>query len=290
MDLDRLEQLDRLRQSGALTEEEFQAQKAELAKPAEAKPASGWQIAAIFGAGVTLLAGFGLAAIYWPDAGPKSSDRGVEAVSPASVQKAGSKPENEAVKPAPKGKQSLFSWATSADVLGVTPAFLRSKLGVPKYQSRDDLTFDVDGCEVEYSIGNSMVKSYSTEITARCQPVVFGVRLDPRTKFSKLPKGGTLVADCLSSCGNAADPTIDLYYPGSRARGFVGHKVHGKWGDTTYEALDTWEKHVRAVNNLPEFEYVEGVFSCVTNPPANVASAARGITVSWVTVGDVSAC
>lgn len=291
MDLDKLEQLDRLRRSGALTEEEFQAEKALLGGQVERTPSRRRNLR--YGLiGMVALLSLGATAVAIFRDLPEAVDGSRKAPSSGlPVSKAGIvEQETPPATTPPSGQVSLFDWATSEGVLGVTPEYLRSKLGVPKYQTREAMTFDVGGCDVEYTIGASQVKSFSTEVTGRCQPTILGARLTPRTKFASLDNGGELVADCLYSCGNAADPTVDLYFPASHARGFIGHRFHGKHSDATGRAIEAWEKSVRAANNIPEFEWADDVFSCATKPPPNVAAIAREITVSWVAVGDIEGC
>lgn len=60
---------------------------------------------------------------------------------------------------------------------------------------------------------------------------------------------GTYIASCLSGCGNAADPTVDLSYPGSRSNQFLG--IHYSAGyDQVSSALERWDKAVRAERGL----------------------------------------
>lgn len=288
VDLDKLEQLDRLRQSGALTEDEFQIQKARLVGGSGAEPARRFGRPYVLAGVVGLLLVVIVAAIArdWTGSKPSVADP-VEAG--AAVNQTPEVPAAAEPKPSIE-TASLFGWAASEKVLGVTPEYLRSRLGVPKFQERGAMTFDVEGCEVEYQVVNAKVTTYSAAVTSRCQPVVLGVRLTPRTKFSAMDGEGELIADCLYSCGNAADPTIDLFYRPVHLRAFIGYRINGKYGDATQKALEDWEKAVRTANSIPEFEYVDDVFSCVSNPPPSVAATARNITVSWVSVGDVSGC
>ncbi|WP_447761382.1 SHOCT domain-containing protein [Sphingopyxis panaciterrae] len=290
MDLDKLEQLDRLRQSGALTEDEFQIQKAQIVGGSGPEPVRrfGW-LYVLAGVVGLLLVGFVATTMHdWTGSKPPAADRAsVEAG--AAVKQTPEEP--TAAEPRPSiATDPLFAWAASEKVLGVTPEYLRSRLGVPKFQERGAMTFDVEGCEVEYRVVNGKVATYSAAVTNRCQPIVLGVRMTPRTKFSAMDGEGDLIADCLYSCGNAADPTIDLFYRPVHFRGFIGYRINGKYGDATQKALEDWEKAVRTANNIPEFEYVDEVFSCVSNPPPGVAATARNITVSWISVGDVSGC
>lgn len=301
--IDNLERLNRLRESGALTEEEFRQEKQKLISGK--LPDAQKQIFKIaFLVGIILLVVIALVALLWQNqrtenqivklekaaisapAGkldlesPKAKDISIaEKAEPASLNNASTKT---------KPNLANLTFATSTEVLGLNPGYLEKRLGVPREKNSDYIVFEVGGCTIFYSIYNGSVATFEVDVSQNCQPIIQGVKMTPKIKagqiFDKMGWGEYL-ASCLYGCGNAANPIAYLTYPGLRATGFV-HVYYATDYDQVSSALELWEKAVRRQRGLGEFEPPDDIaaFSCVSKPPAEVIAILRKASIRSVRV------
>lgn len=289
VDLDRLERLNRLRKSGALSDGEFQIQKSQLL--ADYAPQSRqdrlkwpwWALPFVVGAvvlGVLLIPN-------WRGAQPATGN------SVASNETFDARAVKETTKVPPAASErppaAPLAFATSGDVIGINPAFLEKRLGVPRRKNDAEAEFVIGGCSISYSLQGNEVTGFSVDVGPRCHPTIQGRLVTPQTTLGQLrakEDWGSYVASCLTGCGNAADPTIDLFYPGSRATQFVGVSYVTDYNQVS-SALEAWEKAVRRQQGLGEFDVPNDYdpFMCVTDPPAAVAPLIRSSRVRTVRVG-----
>ncbi len=207
-DLDQIARLFRLRESGALTQAEFEAEKARVLgatgkdrataegpRPPESVEAATYAEAAQLHAdppeagrfrtsrGPLALAA--LAAILAVAAGagwysrhndPTTEERGAtaNAYAPAAKPLAADAPVMPFT-PAKQDDASLYRWATSTEPLGVTPEFLIQKLGAPRRRDSSSLDFVVSGCDIQYEAQGSAISSFDAEVTASCKPSLAGL-------------------------------------------------------------------------------------------------------------------
>lgn len=286
--LDRLEQLARLRDQGALTEAEFEEQKARLLDADQPKARnSTWLL--LGGAALVVLL---LAVVLFSVSKQNSADIANvtaardDAVTPAdNVVEAATAMPLETPTPAAEGG---YAWATSQDMLGLNPAFVESKLGPARQKSATSLEYQIAGCRVYYGIKSGKVEFVTTDVSARCHPEVDGKTLTERTTFRDVAAGGSLVADCVSYCGNAYDPTIDIFVPGSHAGGFIQTYYTGAIGDPTSNAQELWTAAIRVKHGVGADDYENSDadwFTCVADAPASVAAAMAPEHISGVTFG-----
>jgi len=286
-DLDRLEQLNRLREAGALTGDEFEREKVRLLAAKGLKPLQKWYplVAALLVAGAAALAFF-LLPLLQRNKEAAMTTSSVEAGSVA--QRPGSSAASNEQFSDDKTSRNLLAFATSEEVIGLNPAYLEKKFGIPREKGITDLTFDVGGCRISYGFEKNEVTSFQTDVGLHCQPSLRGLTITPQTTYAQLKERGAwgdYVASCLTDCGNAADPTIDLTYPGSRATAFIGVTYSGGYRQVS-TALDLWEKAVRRQQGLKEFDLPENydAFSCVSKPPREVASLLGRVKVTSIRV------
>ncbi|MDP9472516.1 MAG: SHOCT domain-containing protein [Chloroflexota bacterium] len=274
-DLDRLERLDRLRQRGALTEEEFQAQKARLlggqvppGRPQDVR----WLWAAIPLIVLLLaaLATFGLGRSE-PQIAAKAAAIGAGTAAARDPMNPLTRSGDETSPVLPASASQPYAMATSTAVIGVNPAYLEAKLGPAREKGRGFMTFEVAGCLVHYDVEESKITSFSADVSDHCHPAVHGDPVTPRTSFGQLLREaswGGFRADCIDACGNAADPSIELFYPGSRASQFMEVSYEASRHEQIGQAMDRWEQHIRRQRGLAEFEMPADLetFSCVDAP------------------------
>lgn len=293
-DLGKLEQLNRLRESGALTQDEFDREKAAILATGEVKALNNGLKIAIAAAIIavvmliTILVGQNVSA-------PSTQAEHQEALEPltslVNVQKA--EPVENASAPAiPVAAQTpsaTLDWAFSEQVIGLNPTYVEGKLGPAKSKGGGTWEFDIRGCAVSYTVANSEITSASTFVKAGCQPKVMGTTITPRTTFSQLKGSYDIIrSSCIESCGNAADPTIELYKPGFHANNFIEVVYSSRYGDGQQNAMDLWVKAIRAAHRKGPNEFDSGDyewFQCVSNPDASVVSALAPEQVGYVMIG-----
>jgi hypothetical protein len=341
INIENLERLNRLRESGALTEEEFYQEKLKLisGKSHDAQKQT-FKIALLLGTIVVGVAA--LAAFLWQNQGkgdeilkPETAAIGPSKGTPSLEMPA--KKEDEILKPetaaigTPKGipsietpvtkedkilkpetaaiglpkvtpslrapatndvstlkkaETALLMFATSTEVLGLNLGFLERRLGVPKEKRAGNIVFEVGGCTISYEIDESSVSSLDVNVSQNCQPTIQGMKVTPQTTYGQVfnrQGGGAYLASCLTGCGNAADPTIDLTYASSRATEFISVNYATDYNQVS-RALDLWENAVRRQRGLGEFDTPDDyeAFSDVSNPPLEVIPLLRKLRVKSV--------
>jgi hypothetical protein len=312
--IENLERLNRLRESGALTEEEFYQEKLKLisGKSHDAQKQT-FKIALLLGTIVVGVAA--LAAFLWQNQGkgdeilkPETAAIGPSKGTPSLETPA--KKEDEILKPetaaidlpkvipslrAPatndvstlkKAETALLTFATSTEVLGLNLGYLERRLGVPKEKRAGNIVFEVGGCTISYDIVESSVSSLDVNVSQNCQPTIQGMKVTPQSTYGQVfnrQGGGAYLASCLTDCGNAADPTIDLTYASSRATEFISVNYATDYNQVS-RALDLWENAVRRQRGLGEFDTPDDyeAFSGVSDPPLEVIPLLRKLRVKSV--------
>lgn len=289
MDLDRLERLNRLRDSGALSNEEFQLEKAKVLRGVTSEKGHIqrrwlWWAVPIIVVGLIALVG-----VFVVDRrGDKADGKALAERSQAEGRIVSNSVEaNVPTADAPTIAPPL-AFATSTEVIGINPAFLQQRLGVPRETGDWGATYEVGGCTISYRFAKRAVTGFSVDLGPRCRPVIQGRQVSSTTTFAQLKKRepwGSYIASCLTSCGNAADPTIDLAYPGSRATQLVSVSYSTDY-DQASKALDLWEQAVRREKGMDEFAMPDDfdAFMCVSNAPDEVESTLRNAKVRSVRV------
>jgi len=188
----------------------------------------------------------------------------------------------------PAQAEEGYEWATNSRIIGMNPDYVEKVLGPPMYKHDGNWTYDFNGCEVTYIFDGATIDTLTAVIKENCQPVINGKRLTPATTFADVGiDNGMIQADCIFSCGNAADPTIDLFFQGYRANGGIEIIYRGNYSDAQSAAMDLWVDSIRRERGIApdDFTYREGVFDCVSSPPAGVNALLRNETITAVTLG-----
>lgn len=285
---DRLEQLSRLRASGALSDTEFEAEKAKLIGDAPQKR---------FNLKVVGIA----AALFAIVLAVLSTSTGIFASSPHDTPTDEVVParliENATADPIPTegeaseapGPARSLAWAFSPAIIGLNPDYVETVLGPPFEKSTTSWSFDVEGCPVWYSVRGAAIENATTSVYESCQPTVDGFTITPNTTFGQVGiNDATIRATCIYNCGNAFDPTIDLFRAGFRANNNIEVLFRSNYGDAQSSARDAWRKSIRSGRGLDPEGY-EGDnyewYQCVSSPPAAVASLLKSETISAVVLG-----
>lgn len=295
-DLDRLERLNRLREAGALTDEEFDTKKREILsvgpeseqrRPKRLVWAFGFAAVATALAVAIYLAGHSTPA-------PVNKGNAVAmADAPAVAVAAPSEPSAEETV---SSAAELLAFATSENVIGMSPAFLEQRLGTPKDKRTGTLVYDVGGCTINFWSEGDRITTLFFNVSQSCQVTVMDRKIGPRTTFGQIStpgNAGAITATCLADCGNAADPTIDLRFGASRATNDVGISFSTDSVQSS-DALERWEQDLRLELGLGEFDptYETGRFNCATRPSPAVKQLTDKLTVRrvWIVQGEFGGC
>ncbi|MFC4256932.1 hypothetical protein GRI97_14590 [Altererythrobacter xixiisoli] len=285
-DLDALERLNRLRESGGLTQEEFEQEKARLLAAQAVEPAAPpnktrlWML----GIGAAVIA---LASIGYVLTRQDSADGGADEATVADKAALDSPAlASAAPTPTPSSPEELYAWATDVARLGSKPAIFEEQLGKADEKQSNFMAFQVGACDVEYQLSNGVVESIGLQISPRCKPVVDDMVIGPDTTFASV-KEGYPVADCIGGvCGNAADPTIDLFYTASRAPNSVGYYFVGDYDDATSRAMDLWVTAIAETNGAPTPGDLDpSLLTCLKDAPPEVSQVLASKRVSKVYFG-----
>lgn len=297
VDLEQLERLVRLRDAGGLTEAEFEAEKLKLLTVKQAEAVSSARPGAWIVGGVLVIVLLG-AAYLWngnrragsPETVALEAKAGIASTTSDGTAALGPTAGNgKLITPAVSQDQSALDFATSMEVIGLNPAYVEKRLGVPREKGETYLVFEVGGCRISYDIEKGRIRVFRVDIGNACRPKIDGVQVGPGATFGNIlgrETGGELTADCLWGCGNAADPTIALVYGGSRANQWIAVDY-----STDYEQasnpLSAWEEDVRkrlGISYENDFDVAYEVNHCVRNPPASLRPSLLRLKVRSVRV------
>lgn len=296
-DLDKLERLVRLKESGGFTEEEFQAEKAKLLVAAQSGTVEDllnarqnwWIIGGVFVASLLIL--LFLMPILQQRPSSVGSDNAVEGETIAAAM--GDDVNTGAadkLAPSEALAKGSYAWATSDLRIGANPEYIEKVLGPPAQKDSNSLFYnELQGCIVNYITKGSKVTSIQIIITEKCTPEVNGNLITPQTTFGSIYDDfGFLMTSCLSMCGNKADPTIEFVIPGPHSSNFI---------DVRYSTYDTdgstvWENEIARANGVTSiFDVPEGALRCPEQPTQAAVNAMKGAKVSDVTIGiDLEQC
>lgn len=290
--LDQLERLNKLRECGVLSDEEFRAEKAKLlAKENEIRrfgsPAA-W--APIIGA-IVLAAAIAALLVYGPVFESSKQQGDSRSAEPNAIVSTPEPSLSDDVVGASSAQPSegSYAWATSSAVIGINPAYLEARLGPAREKSPHHMDFQLGRCAIYYTVAGSEITSLTAHVDEACHPN----GITPQTTFGELLRNGhgRYRADCIEGCGNAADPTIEVFFEGARAQQYISESYWSasldNGGGGSLDPMRMWAMAIRRAHGLAESEVPPdfNIFSCVANPSPDVAAALANVRVEGVTLG-----
>lgn len=215
---------------------------------------------------------------------PREFDSKTSQIETATASSAG--PEDAAIS---TDQAEMLDWAAGPSVIGLNPAFVESRLGIAKEKGNSYWVFEVGGCTISYKISDNAIVSIEMSVSSQCKPLVEGLRITPNTKFSDvMPGPESVVASCIRSCGNAYDPTIDVYRRGYRANGFIETLFVSNYGSAQSDATEAWQRAIRVDHGIAGDDYENensDWFQCVSQPPPAVMTLLGPETIGYVKIG-----
>lgn len=181
------------------------------------------------------------------------------------------------------------------EMIGAQIPFLESKVGPAFKVIGSDRIYKVGGCEVIVKAGeDNSIDGFTVDATEACSfdVAAFGADDLPPLKdmtFGDLAKATTELtfqADCLTLCGNAADPVVFGTWEGGRFNNLVAITVETKLvGDDALNAAEQWQKAMTAKEG--EDYVVSTKFNCDGKYNQMAQDLFRGVRITGVTVGHV---
>ncbi|WP_415289275.1 hypothetical protein RSD66_05355 [Brevundimonas sp. S1H14] len=142
------------------------------------------------------------------------------------ADKAPAKAEGPAETPAPAAASAASGAPTIDQMMGVQVAYLESKLGPARTVQDKQRTYEIGDCTVRVSADGGEVVGYAVPMTPVCSTQALAALKDydlPQKidltmgEFAAARGNVDFKADCLTLCGNAADPWVHLESAGPRA-------------------------------------------------------------------------
>ena len=128
-----------------------------------------------------------------------------------------------------QGKKSKLAQAFDPEMISADLAYFEQVTGPARSTYGNTKTYKVDGCEVTATISDGSVRSLRVDLNHKCTINLNTFLPNFQSKFPALDAmtfgkfdavsggNGQFMADCLTGCGNAADPVVYEHWYGSRA-------------------------------------------------------------------------
>jgi len=189
--------------------------------------------------------------------------------------------------------QSLYAWATDILRVDSNPAFIEARLGPAEIKSPSPYTdkieslwsFTVQGCPVAYGVTGSSVKFVDALVTEKCHPVVQDMKVTRSTKIREVFEkfgGGQFRANCLrGSCGNAIEPSTDLWIAGAHVGNFIDMAF--TLDDSEVDTA-SWVERIVSLRRNAEDPY-QDIGTCTVEPSPRVQQAFMESPIISVMIG-----
>ena len=162
----------------------------------------------------------------------------------------------------------------SSDAIGMDLASVAKIAGPAVRSEAHRHLYRVDGCEVTLRSDDAdkRVQAVEVALAPECQaslePVIGGYAGTPAMQLSELSfgnfeimLGGRYYADCLASCGNAADPVVSLYVQGPQTLKGMGFVLQAPLvNGPALEASLQWKQAMEKAES--EHYVVDNRFNC----------------------------
>ncbi|MGY6770367.1 peptidoglycan-binding domain-containing protein [Komagataeibacter sp. NFXK3] len=184
------------------------------------------------------------------------------------------------------------------DMLGIQRPFLEQMTGPAKYVNHyadktTAYTYMIKACELTAYEQGDQIQGYGLKVTPACSvpltPFIQNstpsvVELTMGDVSAALNGNARPVADCLESCGNAANPNIGLMEQGSHAEDYVNIEVYAPVVDEA--ALNAYSNWHDALRKHETDDYIlNGKFNCDGKYATEGLHAMRDVAVKEIFVG-----
>lgn len=178
-------------------------------------------------------------------------------------------------------------------MMGVQVAYLESKLGPAKTISGQTRTYEIGACTVEVRTDGSEIAGYVVPMTPACSAQALAAlktydlpeKIDlTMGEFAQARQNVEFKADCLSLCGNAADPSVYLESAGPRVSpGIRAEAVMVT--DATIDASTRIENAIKAAKG--EDYVIDTRFNCSSEFNTLAVQELKSVRIDQIEVGYV---
>ncbi|WP_165399161.1 peptidoglycan-binding protein [Komagataeibacter xylinus] len=184
------------------------------------------------------------------------------------------------------------------DMLGIQRPFLEQMTGPAKYVNHyadktTAYTYMIKACELTAYEQGDQIQGYGLKVTPACSVPLTPFIQNSTPSVAELTMGDVSaalngnarpVADCLESCGNAANPNIGLMEQGSHAEDYVNIEVYAPVVDEA--ALNAYSNWHDALRKHETDDYIlNGKFNCDGKYATEGLHAMRDVAVKEIFVG-----
>lgn len=182
----------------------------------------------------------------------------------------------------------------NGDMLGTNLRFFESVAGIARTSFGDTHTYRVQGCEITATAGGGTVSALSMALSPTCKVDLSTFIGDFAPPAGKPLTVGALAdstgadlefySDCVTLCGNAADPSVYALWEAPRAAGFTEVKLEVVLaGNDAIEAADQWTE---AMQKAKGEDFVgETRFNCERTFDKQAQASFKNIQVNAITIG-----
>lgn len=200
---------------------------------------------------------------------------------------------NAVIAAKPNKLSQLFDY----EMLNADVAYFEKIAGVARNTTENKKTYKVEGCEIEADVTGGKISSLKLNINKKCtfdlNKFVSNTSLPANLltfgKFdSIIGKGGRFYSDCLSMCGNAADPSVYEYWSGSRAASNIEIMLEVTLvDDLSINAADKWQSVMEKTEGHDWI--IDTKFNCPNKNEDKYNDAAhkafKDVKISAITIG-----
>lgn len=189
------------------------------------------------------------------------------------------------------GAMAQGNQPTLQSMLGAQVAFLESRFGPARTVDRDQRTYVIGACEASVTTSGDEVVGYAVPLTRACSTHAYAALQAyelPRKlnltlgEFARIRDNVRFKADCLSLCGNAADPWV--YFESQGLRGQEGIRAGTILVDGgAIDASDRIENAIKAAHG--EDYVIDTKFNCTTEFDAVAVRELDRVAITEIAVG-----
>lgn len=180
------------------------------------------------------------------------------------------------------------------EMLGVDVPYFEQVTGLAKHTYANSKVYKVEGCEVTANTDANTIRSLRIDLSAKCTfdlnkflNVSSGKFPAPHLmtfgQFEALYGSGHFMADCLSFCGNAADPVVYEHWDGSSANGYTEVMLEVVQNGDGLDAANKWRDTMEKTESKDWTE--SGKFNCHKKYDIFAHELFKNIKITAITIG-----
>ncbi|MGF6705306.1 hypothetical protein [Pseudomonas frederiksbergensis] len=182
----------------------------------------------------------------------------------------------------------------NGEMLGTNLRYFESVAGIARKSSGDQHTYRVEGCQITATAGGGTINALRMELSPDCRadlksfigdsfapaankPLTFG-------NFQEAAGDLNFYADCLTMCGNAAEPSVYALWDGPRAVGFRQVLLEvALVSDQALQASNQWQASMTKAKG--EDFVMDTRFNCERTFDAPAQKSFQAVQVTAITIG-----